>query len=103
MACDIRMGIKGKELDRPDLRLDAVLAKRPVNEQVADLAPDWSFVLAISIEEQDFVPEASHTRRSNAMRTPALIAGRKTQNVSLRRRTRLIDAQQCSLRFGLKE
>ena len=37
MAYDVRMGIKVKELDRPDLRLDVVLAKRPIKEQVADL------------------------------------------------------------------
>src|SRR6266481_6436806 len=38
----------------------------------------------------------------NAMCTPALLAGAKAQNVSSCRRTGPIDAQRCSLRFGLK-
>ena len=39
---------------------------------------------------------------ANAMCTPALLAGAKAQNVSSCRRTGPIDAQRCSLRFGLK-
>jgi hypothetical protein len=35
-------------------------------------------------------------------RTPALLTGRKVQNVSSCRSSRPIDGQRCSVRFGLK-